>query len=251
MSNRWLRIAIVFALIIGAVVVSKYRPSHVLHKVPFACQAPDGNWEDPRKQDGCEETSIIMAVAAAIGPDTLLPDAVIAIQNRLCWFEEQRFGSYIDTGVRETLIMLKQHYSWESMDKDKRRPFAAYVGTPVVLGDSTDARYAQGDVTIEGMKQDLADGYILFVPIDARHLNHPYYKSPPLAHMILIIGYDDDEDVFIVNDPGTRRGAGMHFACQKIFEVMADYKAGSHINGPDDTRTKAYIKFLLAKSNWI
>src|SRR3989344_6679608 len=36
--------------------------SAVLLTVPFAAQAPFGEWSDPRQQDGCEEASTIMAM---------------------------------------------------------------------------------------------------------------------------------------------------------------------------------------------
>ena len=34
----------------------------VNYDVPFTSQAPTGNWDDERQQDGCEETSALMAM---------------------------------------------------------------------------------------------------------------------------------------------------------------------------------------------
>lgn len=47
---------------ISAEAVSLPGQSTILYDVPFAAQAPFGEWSDKRQQDGCEEVSALMAV---------------------------------------------------------------------------------------------------------------------------------------------------------------------------------------------
>src|SRR4051812_13063348 len=82
--RKKLLIIVVLILIagLGAVAIKKYHaekvkppvgnayvPNHtdsiatnqVLLNVPFTAQAPNGNWSDPKQEDGCEEASVLMA----------------------------------------------------------------------------------------------------------------------------------------------------------------------------------------------
>src|SRR5690606_31606581 len=67
---------------------------------PFVSQAPFGQWSDPRFQDACEETSVLIAYSWAMN-QPLTPqsatDEVIAMAD----FQTQEFGSFVDTSAKD------------------------------------------------------------------------------------------------------------------------------------------------------
>ncbi len=57
-----------------------------------------------------------------------------------------------------------------------------------------------------------------------RELHNPNFTTPgPLYHMIVIRGFDDDAQEFIVNDIGTRRGEKFHYAYKVIWNALHDF----------------------------
>ena len=81
----------------------------ILHEVPFAAQAPFGEWSDPRYQDGCEEASVLMAIKAVRQEDLSREEARDEIA-RLSQFQSDNYGSYIDTSASATLARLVEGY---------------------------------------------------------------------------------------------------------------------------------------------
>jgi hypothetical protein len=102
-----------------------------------------------------------------------------------------------------------------------------------------------GAVTVQGMKEDLAQGYVLLFPINAQKgLMHPNYRSMPLVHMVLVVGYRGD--ACIINDPGTVHGTEMDdFSCEDLLFKNGDYISGEGQNNEGDTREKAYMAVKL------
>ncbi|MDR2047901.1 MAG: C39 family peptidase [Treponema sp.] len=173
--------------------------------VPFFCQAPTANWGDPRQQDGCEEAAILMAHLwlGGSGVKTTMTAAgaeaeIIAISE----WEKARYGFYEDRSLADTAALFEEYYghkNWEIKE----------------------------NVTVAGIKAELAAGSLVIVPANGRLLANPYFSSPgPVTHMLVIVGYDEDDGVFLTNDPGTRRGQSFPYPCERLVAAIYDYPTG-------------------------
>jgi len=176
----------------------------VVQSVPFTAQAPFGEWSDPRQQDGCEEAASIMAVAWARGETFTLEEAkteILAISA----YEQVTYGTYHDSSAADTLShVIKGYLGYEN----------ARLETNITKRDIIDELYA---------------GNVVIVPTDGRALQNPNFTNGgPDRHMLIVIGYDPAEGVFITNDNGTRQGKGYRYDEDLFFSAIRDYPTGNH-----------------------
>lgn len=171
--------------------------------VPFTPQAPHANWEQPYG-DFCEEASVLMA-ASYIHSDTIAsPEDADQKMLAIKAFEDQTFGYSKDTTASETAQILRDFYDIDA----------------VMLKDNP---------TITDIKQALATGKLVIVPAAGRLLGNPYFQAPgPLYHMFVIKGYTNNGQ-FIVNDPGTRRGADFLYSEATVMNAMHDWRPDGQI----------------------
>lgn len=187
----------------------------ILFDVPFSPQAPFANWSDPRQNYACEETSALMAVKWAKGEELTLGEAEEAIIAAADWQLEQ-YGEFHDTSAQDTADRLLKGYF-------------GYYGVELKSG-----------ITAWDIKQELWEGNIVVVPVRGRELGNPYYTPPgPLIHMVVVVGYDGDTSEFIVNDPGTRRGAQIRYHETVLENAVRDYQSGH--NEPLEDSEKVMI----------
>lgn len=186
-------------------------PAEHLLAVPFSPQAPFSNWAN---NENCEETSLIMAKAFfEKRSEQDLPPAEVQSQiTMLNAWEDRTLGHHEDTGAEETARMARE-----------------------VLGMS--ARQIK-DFTEDNLKQALADNHVVLLPLSARALGNPQYADAgPLYHMILIRGYS--KDGFIVNDPGTEKGAGNVYRFSVLKAAARDWNESAKKS--DESRKIALI----------
>jgi uncharacterized protein YvpB len=173
--------------------VSTSLPASVLIKVPFASQAPLQNW-DALHQEACEEASLILVHHFLQGTTIDNERMEIEIQNLVAW--EQAHGYKEDVTVTE-LGQIGQ----------------AYYGHVFEVLD---------DITVEGLKNILASGQPVIIPAAGRDLGNPYFSGEgPWYHMLVLIGYD--ENGFITNDVGTKRGASYHYSFDTFLNAIHDW----------------------------
>ncbi len=176
----------------------------VLLDAPFAPQAPFGNWNDQRQQDGCEESSALMAVKWAHGESltyTEALDEIISISD----FELEKYGEYRDISTLDTVNWIFKDY----LNYDK-----------VEL---------KTNISIQDIINELRAGNLVVVPADGQVLNNPYFTPPgPPRHMLVIKGYDPVNQTFITNDPGTRHGESFEYDTEILYDAIRDYPTGYH-----------------------
>jgi hypothetical protein len=186
-------------------------------KVPFTVQAPLGHWSDMRFQDGCEEASVAMAFKWTQNKTfTSSTDAEEEIL-KIVKFEEKTFGHYIDSSADVGKI-LSQFYGYEN-------------------------HRVVENFTSDDMKKELSTGNILLVPAYGRALKNPNFKAPgPVAHMLVVVGWDSKTGEFITNDPGTRRGEGYRYDEKLLFDAIWAYPSSEeHPTVPKSTQNKAML----------
>lgn len=188
----------------------------VLFDVPFTSQAPFGNWSDARKQDGCEEAAVIMAMAWVKG-ETLNAKSVDDEINRIAEYEKETVGTFHDTSAFDTAeIIFKGYFEYNDIE----------------------VRYRIGK---EDIKKELFKGNLVLVPTNGQLLGNPNYTPPgPTTHYLVIIGYNDDRKEFITNDPGTRNGKSYRYDEDVLIDAVVDYPTGYH-EKVDDIKTAMII----------
>lgn len=176
----------------------------VLHDVPFTSQAPFGDWEDQRQQDGCEEASALMAVKWARGEDLGKQeslDEILAISDYIL----NKYGEYRD-------ISLSDMKDWIFKD------YLEY-----------DNVWIKKEATILDIIEELNNGNLVISPMNGQIMHNPYFTQPgPPRHMIVIRGYDPEDRVFITNDPGTRHGEAYEYDVRILYNAIRDYPTGYH-----------------------
>lgn len=161
--------------------------------MPFGAQAPFADWSDPY-QEACEEASLIMAKHFLAG-EPLTPELTDrAILDMVAWETDNGYGE--DVNIDELAVIAQEYYGLD-----------AQVHT---------------DVSIDRIKQLIAGGQPVIVPAAGRMLGNPYFSGEgPYYHMLIIVGYNEDE--FITNDSGTRRGEGYRYDQQILLNAIHDW----------------------------
>ncbi len=179
-------------------------PPSVLINVPFTAQAPEGNWSDPLEQDGCEETSLIMAKYWISGAWLTKPLALKEILDASAW-EKDHLNGASSLSVADTIRLAKEYFKFTDVARED-------------------------NITIEDIKGALAKGRIVIVPLNGQLVGNPYYTAPgPVEHMLVIRGYDDTTGQFITNDPGTRHGELYRYSYQTLYAALREYQTGYHV----------------------
>ena len=173
--------------------------------VPFTSQAPYGNWAEPW-QSFCEEASIVMT-AHYLWNVPLTPFFAELEMQIIKQYEDLAFGRSKDTTIEETAIVLRNLYGFKDIETRKTR-------------------------FPDDIKSELKEGRMVVVPVAGRMLFNPFFVPPgPDYHMVVIRGYDDARDVFIVNEPGTRHGEAYEYSVAVLFEAIHDLNDGDVFNG--------------------
>ncbi len=180
-------------------------PKEINLAVPFLSQAPKQNWAMPY-QEACEEASMIMVNAyfadrtksfAGDEGDQAILDIVA--------FETER--------ALEADITAKQASDLIPLYFAKRQ--ARVIVRP----------------TVEMIRGLLAKGIPVIVPADGKALKNPnFHNGGPPYHMLVIKGYLADGR-WIVNDPGTRKGADYIYDRDLLMGAIRDWNGGDVPHG--------------------
>lgn len=174
----------------------------IQQEVPFIVQAPFGNWKNPDFQNACEEASMIMAIGWAEGEKTISPAEAQKRILAIIDFENKTFGYSTGTNAFDMEKVFQQYFKHKNIS-------------------------VKEDITVEELKAEIQKGNLVIVPAFGRALKNPNFTSPgPVAHMLVIIGYDQITQEFITNDPGTRNGAGYRYDEKLLFDSIWSYPSG-------------------------
>ena len=178
-------------------------PKAALLDVPFLAQAPFAVW-DELHQEACEEASLMMVQYYRTGKTFgSLTAADQEIKDLIAW--QTNNGYAVDVTVAQLAEIAWRYYRLDS------------------------GRVIKNPTTLQ-LKREIAEGRPVIVPAAGRLLPNPYFRSPgPLYHMVVIKGYDNDQ--FITNDPGTKRGKGFRYKYQDLLSALHDWKRGDILNG--------------------
>lgn len=141
--------------------------------VPYASQAPYGEWKEPW-DEACEETSAVMIDAYYKNVERLETEGVKkTVQNMIDWEKSQQLPTE-DTNAEQTVQLINSTTDFEA--EIKTNP------------------------TVEEIKEELTSNR----PVIALINMYEFYQEASQGdsyHVLVITGYDDKKGVFIVNDP--------------------------------------------------
>ena len=175
-------------------------PKSILNSAPFVPQAPFANW-DELHEEACEEAAVATAHFYRIGKKELSADEAERELLGLIHYEEEHFGAAKDINADEMVRLATGYYQ-----------------------DSTSSYRIEDKYSLTDLKRYLALGNVIIVPAAGRVLDNPNFKQPgPLYHALVLIGYDDNKQQFITNDPGTRKGAGFRYSYDNLLDSIHDF----------------------------
>lgn len=172
-------------------------------KVPFTSQAPLTIW-DPLHEEACEEASLLMVYYYRTGQKFASPlETDTEIKKLIAW--EESNGYKVDLTAKELVAVANGYMKLKT---------GRLIISP----------------TIDQLKAELKAGRPVIVPAAGRELKNPNFTAPgPIYHMLVLKSYD--ENGFIVNDPGTRRGENYHYGFKTIMDAMHDWDPDNILNG--------------------
>ncbi len=176
------------------------KAASVYNNVPFTVQRISGSAYDPRFRDGCEETSILMALAWIQG-NPLATEYVREQVITMAGWESMTYGFHQDTSAADTARMMSEIY-----------------------GQDVNLAY---DINVDSVREALNRGSILIVPVDGRRLGFYSLLTSPPRHTIVVIGYDEERNQFIVHDP-LIRGGNTRISAARLSASLRDYPSGIH-----------------------
>lgn len=181
---------------------SENKAKDIPRKVPFVLQAPLGNWDDPIFQDGCEEASVVMAMGWVNKEEMISTQKALEQIKDMVEFENKTFGFNADTNLSDVQKIFSQYYS--------------YGKTAI-----------RENINSQDMIGELQKGNIILVPAFGQALKNPNFTQPgPVAHMLVVKGYDEKTGEFITNDPGTKRGESYRYKKDVLFDAIWQYPSG-------------------------
>jgi hypothetical protein len=199
-------------------------PQKIEQKVAFMVQAPFGNWKDPIFQNACEEDSMIMAMSWINGIETILAEEAQKQIKNIVDFENKKFGYNTDTDINDMQIIFRDFFHYSSID-------------------------VRENINLSDIINEIQKGNIVLVPAFGQALKNPNYRAPgPVAHMLVIIGYDPDTKKFTTNDSGTKHGKGYLYPENVLFEAIWQYPSGAKTpKTPLGTRKKGMLVVIKSQ----
>jgi hypothetical protein len=173
--------------------------------IPFISQAPFAIW-DELHDHACEEAAIIMVYYYLTGKELTRDAGEREILSMVDW-QIKNWGGHFDLSAKQIVELFRIYYDYQNIE-------LVY------------------DYGVEDIKKELAIGNPIVVPAAGRALGNPYFTLPgPEYHVLVIKGYDDKKSEFIVNDPGTKRGADFRYNYQVLQNAIHDFNQGDVLSG--------------------
>lgn len=177
---------------------TKVLNSKYLIKTAFIQQAPEKKWDEPW-QDACEEASLltvdyfyrnIKSVSIEENRDAILK--MIEFENT------QNFTS--DVNISQMAIISEKYLKYQ---------------TKII-----------NDPTIEDIKKYIVQNIPIIIPANGKILyqeNKHFSNGGPYYHNLVILGYDDISQKFIVHDVGTKAGSYFRYSYNLLMESIHDF----------------------------
>jgi hypothetical protein len=190
--------------------------------VPFTSQAPYSNWSEPW-ENACEEATIVMVDAFYANKyDRTIHKAEAKLKlEQTFTYKHITLGWSLDENADTIIFLINNFFKWEA--------------------------YKKINPTISDLKAEIDAGHPIILPSYGKALKNPYFHNGgPPYHTIVLSGYDDDKNMFITQEPGTRHGLDFRYSYDTIINAMHDFVQNDTQNGE---RVAIFTRELSDKSS--
>ena len=166
-------------------------PTGAILPVPYTVQAPFGNWKF--HQESCEEAAVLMYHDFLQG-DTranIPPNEADQQLRALKAWQVQNWGAEKDLSIDRTGQLAQAYYGFH---------------------------YQVIQVTEESVRQAIADGHPVVVPVMTHSLQNPHYGPKTVYHELLIKGYSGAG--VVSNDAGVQEGKDWFYSWSILFGAI-------------------------------
>lgn len=172
-------------------------PNYHLINTAFVAQAPEKNWDEPW-QDACEEAALL-TVHYYYQNESPSNDQIISDLKTL-FQTETDLGFTRDINTSQMATVSGKLFNLRS---------------EIITNPS-----------IETIKMYLSKNIPVIVPANGKTLfkeNSHFKSGGPWYHNLVILGYDENRQRFIVHDVGTQFGSYFHYSYNLLLESIHDF----------------------------
>lgn len=179
-------------------ILSSGLPDKHLIKTTFVPQSPEKNWDQPW-QDACEEASLLTVDyyyknITSVDSETIKNDLL-----KIFDFETQQSFTH-DVNIDQMSFVAQKYLKY----------------TPKIINNPS----------VEDIKTYISQDIPIIVPANGKTLyqeNKHFKDGGPYYHNLVILGYDDKTQKFIVHDVGTQFGAYFKYSYTLLIESIHDF----------------------------
>lgn len=199
-------------------------PEKIELSVPFIPEVPDGRWIAPWN-NACEETSITMVNQYYLGNTKIS----IPHSRNLIWplfvIEDSLFGSNRDSDTKRTVKLIQE---------SKMSFIGEIIDNP----------------TLKEIQKEISEGRPVITVHYGFGLNNPelrFRRTGSSYHMMVLSGYDNEKQEFIVQDSGNPNGIDFRYKYDTILKTLHDF---DHVKRKANGMPRAIFtkRQLLAKT---
>ncbi len=154
--------------------------------VPYTNEAPDDNWTGPWK-NACEESTLAMVEKYYLGQTTMTKTEAKAFMQKLFDKQDEIYGSNADSDAERNKYLIDNFSSYGAVIKNN----------PTIQDIKNEINGRRPVITMH-------HGFSL------GNKNIPFRATGSSFHVLVVVGYDDSQKQFIVNDPGDRKDGKNH-----------------------------------------
>ncbi|MBI2465003.1 C39 family peptidase [Candidatus Shapirobacteria bacterium] len=182
---------------VPTIILESGLPNKHLIKTSFIPQAPEKNWHQPW-QDACEEASLLTLKYYYSGKTPDVATMVADYQLLFSFESDNKFKHDINIDNMSTIS-------------------SQYLGlTPNILENPT----------IKDIKKELSLDHPVIITANGKTLykeNKNFRSGGPWYHSLVVLGYDDNSQKFIVHDVGTQHGAYFKYSYNLLLDSVHDF----------------------------
>jgi len=171
-------------------------PNKHLINTFFVEQAPEKNWDQPW-QDACEEAGIL-TLHYYYQDSTPSLDQILSDYQKIFDYQTSQGWGH-DTNTQQMLQTAQTLFDYQGLILE--------------------------NPTLEDLKEYLAKDIPLIVPANGKTLyqeNKHFKNQGPYYHNLVLLGYDDSIQKFIVHDVGTQFGAYFQYSYSLLLDSIHD-----------------------------
>lgn len=190
--------------------------------VPFVSEIPDGVWVNPWS-NACEEASIVMINSYYKGIKSITKNESKKLMIPIFNYENSVYGSNADSNSERTAKIVST---------------LSDFGTSIVRNP-----------TVEQIKNELRAGRPVISLHHGQMLanpDHRWRRGGSYYHMMVIVGFDENTDEFLVNDTADHdSGLDYRYKYDIIMSTLHDFNHTTHKANGEPTVLFTYSKYLV------